>query len=222
MSSTIAKVLPLALGAAISPVLLLLQVATLASKNYPLRRALLILASSSAVTAIVIIAISLTNQQSTTTSAPQESIHGWIEIVLATLLAANALRIILAPPSDTEVKAKPDEANPRLHPVRYLLLGLAAMVTNFTTIVLLIPAVHEVVTAPISNSDQVVLLISVGLLVEFVAFFPIIVVVAAGKKGPVMLDRLSNFLHRHRHRIAIVVSLVFAIYLAYSGIKALA
>ena len=47
----------------------------------------------------------------------------------------------------------------------------------------------------------------IGIIVEFVAYFPILVVLAAGKKDPVLLDHLSTYLRTHRRRIGIVVSL---------------
>ena len=222
MGSTFRQILPLVIGAAISPVLLLLQVATLASKNFPLRRALLVLVSSSMVTALIIIFVSSTNQKSSSSSGSQDAVHAWIEIVLAVVLLANAVRSMLAPASDAEVKAPPDESSARLHAVRYLLLGVAAMATNFTTIVLLIPAVHDVAISSLSTQDKATLLVVVGIIVEFVAYFPILVVLAAGKKGPVLLDHLSTYLRTHRRRIGIVVSLGFAIYLGYSGLSALA
>ena len=128
MGSTFRQILPLVIGAAISPVLLL-QVATLASKNFPLRRALLVLVSSSMVTALIIIFVSSTNQKTSSSSGSQDAVHAWIEIVFAVVLLANAVRSMLTPASDAEVKAPPDESSARLHAVRYLLLGVAAMAT---------------------------------------------------------------------------------------------
>ncbi|MSO17631.1 MAG: hypothetical protein CK520_02250 [Actinobacteria bacterium] len=75
MGSTFRQILPLVIGAAISPVLLLLQVATLASKNFPLRRALLVLVSSSMVTALIIIFVSSTNQKTSSSSGSQDAVH---------------------------------------------------------------------------------------------------------------------------------------------------
>ena len=218
MSATLLRVLPLAFGAAISPVILLLQVATLASPRYPVRRACIVLAATAVVVVVVMGVVLATDAHAGATPKRDPVVDGWIRIVLALVLLAGAVRTALRPADDAAAPA--DDADPGVRGVRYFLLGLGAMAANVTTIVLLVPATREVATADIGD-DRLVVLAVVFVVTLLPAYGPLLVLAALGRRGPAALAAMSTWLRAHRRAVTVVVSLGFAAYLGISGLVAL-
>lgn len=223
MGSTLAQVLPLALGAAVSPVILLLQVATLGSKRRPVARALLVLLGCTTVVVTVVLVVVLGHHRTTaTTSATDRLISGWIKISLAIVLLGVAVRTALTPRASVDAEPPPDDGDGRVHPVRSVLLGVAAMLTNVTTLVLLIPAVRDAATASIPTVERIAVLVITGAIVLVPAYGPLVVVAALGRRGPATLAALGAWLHRNQRTISVAVSLGFALLLGITGFRAVA
>lgn len=220
MGPTLAEVLPLALGAAISPVLVLLQVATLASGRHALVRSFCVLGGTAAVTAAVMAVVVVADHATSGgVGAGDVVVKGWIEVVLGIVLAAGGVRILLAP-RDADSSVPPPAGDERVHAVRSVLLGVAAMVTNVTTIVLLVPATHRSWTAPLPTGQRVLLLAVVALVTLLPASLPPLAVVALGRRGPTVLAALSGTLHRHQRIITAIVALGFAAVFLVTGLRA--
>lgn len=218
-TATLLRVLPLAFGAAISPVILLLQVATLASPRYPVRRACIVLAATALVVVAVMGVVLATDAHAGAAPTSDPVVDGWIRIVLALVLLAGALRTALRPAPDGDAPP-PDDADPGVRGVRFFLLGLGAMAANVTTIVLLVPATREVATADIGD-DRLVVLAVVFVVTLLPAYGPLLVLAALGRRGPAALAAMSTWLRAHRRAVTVVVSLGFAAYLGISGLVAL-
>jgi hypothetical protein len=226
VADTLVTVLPLALGGAISPVILLLQLATLASRAHPVGRALVVLAANITVVVVIVAVVVVTDHRTATgaiaTGNATDVVGAWIKVVLAVLLAATALRLALEHdktegPADDDTG---DDTEP-LRPMRYFLLGLGAMVSNATTIVLLIPAVHTVATAGLRRPQELTLLAVVSIIVLLPSYLPLVALGALGRRGPEALSTLGRWLHGHQRQVGIAVSAGFAVYLGWSGLAAL-
>ena len=227
MGSTFLAVLPLALGGAISPMILLLQLATLASRWHPVARSLVVLSANVAVVAVITVFVVVTDHRTAAGGTPPgtaEVVGAWIKVVLALLLLATAIRLALQTHTDTtEPPAENVDAAPQpVRPGRYFLLGVAAMVSNATTIVLLIPAMHDVATAGLAGSEEVVLYLLVAAIVLLPSYLPLVALGAMGRRGPTVLAHLSEWLRVHNRDVGIAVSAGFAIYLGWTGFAALA
>lgn len=223
MGATFAKVLPLALGAAISPVILLLQVATLASPRYPVRRACIVLGATALVVATVMLAVAATDHAASTAPKTDPVVGGWIRVVLAVVLLAGAVRAALSPaPEEQHPPEGADAADAPVHGWRYFLLGIVAMVTNITTIVLLIPATRDAASADLASGQRLLILAVVFLITLFPAYGPLLALAALGSRGPAALAAMSAWLHRHHKAVTVAVSLGFSVYLGISGWIALA
>lgn len=219
MGSALLEVLPIALGAAISPILLLLQVATLASGRHALVRSFCVLAGTVVVTAAVMAVVVVADHATTGGAGPGDPVvTDWIEVVLGVVLAAGGVRILISP---REAASAPSPTTPddRVHAVRSVLLGVAAMVTNLTSIVLLIPATHRAWTAPLPTGQRVLLLAVVGVVTLLPASLPPLLVVALGRRGPVVLSAMSGALHRHQRTITALVALGFAAVFLVKGLR---
>ena len=228
MGRTFVEILPLALGGAISPVVLLLQLATLASRSHPVTRAFIVLAATTLVVAIVTLVVVIGDHRATagvTPTGAADLVGAWIRIVLAVLLLGTALRLLLTDrPADTaSPSTSPDAgADQPLRPARFFLLGVGAMATNATTLVLLIPAVHTVATAGLRSTQELSLYVTIALIVLLPAYLPLVALGAMGRRGPAVLADLSGWLRTHNRTIEIAVSLGFAVFLGWSGFSALA
>ena len=228
MGRTFIEVLPLALGGAISPVVLLLQLATLASRSHPVTRAFIVLAATTLVVAVVTAVVVVGDHRTAAGVAPTgaaDVVGAWIRIVLAVLLLGTALRLLLSdrPDNGTSPASDGDSgADQPLRPARFFLLGVGAMATNATTLVLLIPAVHTVATAGLRSTQELSLYVSIALIVLLPAYLPLVALGAMGRRGPAVLERLSGWLRTHHRTIEIAVSLGFAVFLGWSGFSALA
>jgi len=225
MVQTLMRVLPLAVGSAISPVVLLLQMATLASRFHAVARSLVVLAGNAGVVVLVtaVIIVGDRRDDASVATGGIGEVGAWIRIVLAVLLALTAMRLALG--GHTESHQEPTDegvADPGIRPGRYLLLGVAAMATNATSMVLFIPAVHTAVTASLSAPGELLVVVVLWLFILLPAFIPLMAFGALGSKGPAVIAQFGTWLRTHNRTIGIVVSTVFAIYLGWAGFSALA
>lgn len=225
MTAALTRVLPLALGAMVSPMLLLLQAAALASRFHAVVRSLLVLAGNALVVAVVTVVIVVSDHRTEAGMATGggEVVGAWIRIVLAVFLAVTAVRLALGDRSGDQVTPDAGTAtDPGVRPGRYLLFGIAAMATNATSLVLFIPAVHTTVTAGLDRVGEVAVLGVLWLFILAPSFAPLLVYAALGNRGPAVLDRFGRWLRTHNRTIGIVVAAGFAVYLGVSGFVSLA
>lgn len=228
MGRTFIEILPLALGGAVSPVLLLVQLATLASRSHPIARSLIVLGANALVVAVVVVVVVVGDHRTTMGATPGgtgDVVGAWIRIVLAVLLLATAVRLLLVGDKDTHDDSHDDQAAGTsaepLRALRFFLLGVGSMASNATTLVLLIPAVHTVATAGLRGSQELSLYVSISAIVLLPSYLPLLGLGALGKRGPAALSTLSTWLRRHNRAVQIVVSLGFAVFLGWTGFAAL-
>jgi len=215
----IAKVLPLAVGAAISPTILVVVLLVLGSPVHPRARGTAYAAGAITVL-LVLSAISLTLlRRSVTGHKASDPIYGWIDIGFGILIALVGLRALLTTPKP---KATPtDGADDRPHLARFYVIGLAMMLSNFSTLVLYVPAMKDVAVASVGFGAKLVV---VGLVLAFasvLAWAPVLMDVVAPKAAGHVLDPLNGFMTRHQRAVTVTVCFVFTIVLIAKGARAL-
>ena len=228
MGRTFLEVLPLALGGAISPVVLLVQLATLASRSHPISRSLIVLGANALVVAVVVVVVVVGDHRTAVGATPSgtgDVVGAWIRIVLAVLLLATAVRLLLVGDKDSSDESDADRAADTsaepLRALRFFLLGIGAMASNATTLVLLIPAVHTVATSGLRGTQELSLYVSISAIVLLPSYLPLLGLGALGKRGPAALNALSTWLRRHNRAVQIVISLGFAVFLGWTGFTTL-
>ena len=99
------------------------------------------------------------------------------------------------------------------------LLGVVIMITNFSTILLYLPAMRAISAARVADSDKVVA-VTVALLITLL---PVLVVyllaVLWPKYSKPMLDRMHGFIDRHQRAIGITIEVIFGVYLVVKGLR---
>jgi threonine/homoserine/homoserine lactone efflux protein len=215
MASLLGIVLPLAVGASISPTVLALQLLTLSRQNAPVARAWAI-AGGCAVVLALLSGLALALAQSTGGSKSPSEAGAIVKLVAAALLVAIAVRQLRAPP------AAPKPEHVGAHPLRRsFALGVGLMLTNFSSILLFFPAMHEIATSDAGLGAQLVAFALLYAIALLMAFGPPLFVTLLGSRATPVLARLNGILAAHRRGIGAGLCLAFAVFLALAGVKAL-
>jgi hypothetical protein len=224
MSSSVpevlAQVLPLALGAAVSPVILLVQMATLTSGTARLARAWAVAAGTAvALTGWGLAGWVLVNRLPTPRTGPDATAAA-VDLALSLVLVALGLRS-LSQRHDPPHTPAAQEPTGGAHVAASFAVGLVAMATNVTTVVLFLPAVRDVARAELSVGGSAAVLAVLLVIVTVAAWLPVLAVTLGGAAGRRLLDRIGQFTSSHHATIAAVVSFGFALYLGWTGLRRL-
>lgn len=215
MGATLVRCLPLAVGVAISPVILALQIAALSSKRRPKERATAVLIGVTVVAVVVVLAVAaLDHHAAPTPSAARWIVAGWIRLGAAVVLLGVAAASALHRSARHQVHSGPEVGDDAGHLVRFALFGAAAMLGDS---VLLLPAAHDAAVASIPVAQRVEILAIVLVVALIPAYLPLLAALVTGTWGLGQLERLRNWFTRHVRTITIVGALGIAAYLALSG-----
>ncbi len=223
MGALLASVLPLALGAGVSPTLLALQLLVLAGPADRLARAWSLAAGSALVLAVYAVCGVTVLRQIHGKSAPHHSLRdALIELVCAGLLVALALRSCLRYRTAGEHHGSWAATHLTTAPLPWFVgAGAIGMLTNFSTLVLFLPALHQIERAQVSTLARW----AVFAVLYVVTLLPVLLPVAAaailGPRAEPILDRVHTFISRRSRQIGVTIELVFAAYLAWKGVTEL-
>lgn len=219
MGELLTKVIPLSIGAAFSPTVLALELLILSGKR-PRARSTAFLAGILLVFA-GLTALGLVLSHTSSTSPAQEAITKTVDVVAGALLLLLALGTIfrsLAHDSVAPVGGEnKDTRTPGL--LSAFLLGIAIMVSNFSTILLYLPAMRSISAATISDIDKV-LVVAIAF---FIAAAPILLIYGFATGFPRIatppLNRLRAWIDQHQKTIGIAVEVIFGAYLIVKALQ---
>ena len=98
--------------------------------------------------------------------------------------------------------------------------GLVGMLTNVTSLVLYIPAMHIAYNAPVPGADKTVAILIMFLFTMVPLLVPLTIAVAMGPKADTVLGAMNRFVAQHSADINAGLCFVFAIYLGYGAVSA--
>lgn len=219
MSDTLAHVLPLALGAAVSPTILTIGILILAGQHGRLRMAIFTACNIGLMVVLAIVGLKVFSHAVTTNSSESmQSISATVDIVLGVVLLLLGVKMWIH--GDSEKTEKPKETDSGLHPLRYALLGVAFTVTNFTTLVLYGPALKEIALAKLPSDEEILVTAILVAIATVTAWLPLVASVVAPKTATRILGDVKRFTTVHKRTISITVLFVFGAYLLWKGIAA--
>jgi hypothetical protein len=132
---------------------------------------------------------------------------------VAVLAVETAVALLLA--VGTGGSDTPDETTAAIKlAAAILLLGGALMISNVTTTVLFIPAIHDVGVSDVETADQALAIALVIAITAIPAFAPPLAVSLLGARADALLARLNDFTTRHRRGINAGICFMFAAFLA--------
>ncbi|MGZ5308801.1 MAG: GAP family protein [Solirubrobacterales bacterium] len=154
MGNLLPGVLPLALGAAISPLLLTATLLVLSGKDRPLARGFAVALGAAlplvALGIFGLVAFSSTGQPGGGGSDSEAS--AWLDLGLGLLLLALAALELRRRPAGKQ-SATAETPAPRSRVWRSALLGMGMMLANFTTAILYIAAVKQIARSPCCSAS---------------------------------------------------------------------
>lgn len=220
MGSLLPTILPLALGAAVSPTLAALVIAVLASGRDGLRRAVALTAGA-AVPLVVIALVVLLTFHATGVADPgprHRKFDGILDLVFAVVLAYLAFRALQPPKTPQEKQAERAERAPG-GPGRYVALGVGIMVVNFSTLALFVPAMKDIARARDVGAIGEVLAVAFVIVIALIpAWVPVALRAAFPERAQEILKPLGVWMHDHQRALGGWVSAAFAAYLAVRGV----
>jgi len=218
MGHLIVTILPLALGAAVSPTLLTLTVLILTAKQRAGARALVFALGAG----LVLLGLGLVEMYVlrgvAASRGPTSPIFFWIDLGFGVLLVALALRSLLAKPK-TKKDRKPMGSDWGLD--KYFVLGVAGMATNASTLVIYVPLAKEISRAQISGLLQIVVLVAANLLIMAPVLIPLGIRVFLPGPSTRILGALDVWVTKNGRRLGGVLILAVGALLVYRGLRGL-
>ena len=217
MGDLLRTVVPLALGAAIAPTILTIELVTLGGKVAPRRRGWAIAVGYAAgLLAWAAVAVAFTRGVGGSGAEPE-----WTAVVrlvaAAGLAIAGVVTLVRNPPDKTPRQLALDR------PALALFLGAGAvvMLTNLTTLALFLPAVHLIGVSGLGFADRAIAFGIVAAITMLPAIAPPLAVTIVGAPAERALAAMNGWLVRHRRAVGAAVCFGFAILLAVQGISEL-
>jgi hypothetical protein len=220
MGSLLPTMLPLAFGAAISPVVLIVNVLLLSSRTRPIARSIAYAVGCTII--IVGFGVAGVTVISGVSTAPRD-VAAVIHLVVGTISLGFALRALIQgpspPPKKEEVTPAADERKPAW---RFVFAGLGAMGINMTTLTLYLSIDAEIVRAPISVLEEAFALTIVVVIILIPVWVPLALTIFLPRVAHEVFGPMNDFFTRHKRAIEIIVPGGFGVYLLTLGILLLA
>jgi len=215
-------VLPFALGAAVSPTLLTLELLILAGKVQPKVRAwFFVIGATVALDAFAALCVSVLGNASDADGGPVSPWTIAIDAVVIVLLVALGIRELRHRKLATD---QPSRLRQRISTAKapvFLGIGALAMLGNFSTLVLYIPAVHIITRSTDAASTKV----GAGLMLLFITllplWLPVLAVSLVGHRSDPLLAKVNGFTTRYQQQVNAGICFVFAAIVAVDLVQKL-
>ena len=201
------RVLPLAIGAAVSPVVLVVQLLNLSSPRRPLARSGAFLLGSTLVVLLWLLCAGWIASLLPVAQRGPDPIAAAFDAMFALVLSALGQRIL----------QQPHPVEPRPAPAGVMapaLSGLALMGCNLSSLVLFLPAVQDITRAPLTGTAWWAAGSSLVLITLLPAWLPPLLVLVLGARVRAVLARLSSWVVPRQRGINASVCFVLALVLA--------
>lgn len=210
------QILPLLLGAAISPVATTGMITVLATNNKStiIKGFSYLLGTTMPLLIIGIPGIFLFSHID---FAPKNTvINSWIDLLAGLVLLGLAVKVALKPKTDKTKTATQDSHRNQSYS-KLTALGIVLMITNFSTLVLFIPAVKDIAISSLDVSGKSILLIVSIAITLLMIFAPLLIFILSPKRSEKILSSLKSLINRHMREVTLSILIVFGIYLLIKG-----
>ena len=221
MGTLLTAVLPLALGAAISPTLLALQLLVLSGPTHRLARAwALALGAALVLGAFSLVCVTALQHVRTHHSGHKSATDAAVLLASGALLAALVVRSRIRRPTTGEKHSSKiaDRLATASTPV-FVGVGAFGMIVNFSTLLLVLPALHEITHSTASTTAQVAVFAVMYVIVLLPVLVPVVAATILGGRADRALDTTHAWVGRNARTIGTVIEAVFAVYLIIKGVR---
>lgn len=217
MDELLAKVVPLALGAAVSPMVLTVQIFILAGRTKPLLRGW-VFTVGGALTLVAYSLLGATVLKGAASADRHSVLTAIVRLTAAALLLLLAVRAARAKATSSQKLL--DRLDSASTP-SFLVVGVLTMIANFSTLVLFLPAIHEILRSSVGTTDKFLTYALLLAITMIPALLPVLIATLMGSKAEPVLSDLNRFVTKFAKQINVGICLLFAILLLWGGIKAL-
>jgi len=222
MDQLLVAVLPLALGAAISPTLLALQLLILAGPTHRLSRAWSLTLGAALVLGVFSILCVTALQHVQTHHAHKSATDAAVLLVSGALLAALAVRSLIRRPTTGEKNSSRSAGRLATAPTPWFIgVGALGMVVNFSTLLLVVPAIHEITHSTATTTVKAAVFVVLYVIVLLPVLLPVLFASVLGSRADRALDATHRWVGSHSRMIGTVIEVVFAAYLVVRGLRAI-
>lgn len=210
------QILPLLLGAAISPVAATGMITVLATSNKStiVKGFVYLLGTAIPLLLIGIPGIFLFSHID---FAPKNTaVSSWIDLVAGLVLLGLAVRVALKT-KEGKAKTTTQDSHRNQSYNKLIALGVALMITNFSTLVLFVPAVKDIAISSLDTAQKSILLLMSIAITLVMIFTPLLIFILLPKRSEKMLSSLKSLINRHMREITLSLLIVFGIYLLIKG-----
>lgn len=204
--------IPLGLGAAVSPLVLVGAVAVMTGPS-PLRHGCAFAAGVAVpLIAVTVVCLALGNAVSLPEASDQTK--GWIDAGLGAVLVALGLLTLSRPAKPPKQQTRPAGESTW----RFVPMGAALMTTNVTTFALYIPAMKLIAESSVSDVEEAIAIAVVLGVTMTLVLVPLAIVAAAPQTSARLLGRAGDWLGSHHRAVTMALCFGFGAYLVVHGI----
>ena len=214
MDKTFLQVLPLVIGATISPTGLLFVMMILSGKDSPKKKALSFVLGSTVFLILLGLLIFFTAKPAINATAHPDVTSSVIDIVLGLFIVLIVIKSVFFKKKD-----KPVDKNKHKKP--YSVIGFLYMFINVSTLIPFIAAIKIIAANKLAPWDNISIVIAVILITMLMVAFPVIITYSMPKKSETILGPVNAFMSKHGSKIANVYFVLMATYLIYHGVSRL-
>ncbi len=228
-------ILPLALGSAVSPLVLVAQILTVTRSGSGLRAGWWFGLGSAVVVALWISLALVVGHALPQAPAGPDPESACLRLVLALVLLGLGVKLLRQAPEPVQAHAGQQGPSPdsqgtgsqdgpatRRHPLRRAFgLGLVTMASNVTSLVLVFPAVHDLGRDRLPGLQEALLVGLIALFALLPSLAPPLLLLVSGAGGRRQLERLNGWTQAHQRQISGGLCLGFGLLLALSGFSSL-
>ena len=226
MGELIAKTVPVAIGGAVSPILVISVVLLLSGTRKPRARALAFAVGNVVALALIAVAVLLLFHSVGQTGTGTTKVSRLIDLILGLLLMAMGVGKLIefalrkrsggSEPVGPDAEAD-DPAAAKGGVLGSLALGVGLMATNITTIALFLSAMKDVAAANVSNGARIAVVAVTIVIIMVPVAVPLLITVVAPAASTRVLAAVRTFITRYRDLIMGVFVTGFGVYLTIKG-----
>jgi len=221
MIELLISVLPLAIGAAITPSLFAVQL--LIVSNDPWRaRALAAFLGSAFAFGIAVTVLLLGFAQLPESGGSTDLLDGVIRLVAAALFGAATIYFFVPHPGiQSKVQSSIERRVTRAKAIDFFGITFVLSIKDFSSFILIVAAMHDIAVASIEWPFKAVVTLLVFTLALSTVILPPLMRTALGTPGKTVLTKIYTLTMKHQFFVMGIVFAALTVYLTLSGIRAL-
>ena len=224
LSVLLASVLPLALGAAVSPTVLIGIILILSISDRPKLSGIAFYTGAIIILLIVVAAGMIIGRGAEVASSKPPSVaSAYFDLALGILLILFGIWKVIkkgdGAPDKNRFVGKSKSAVSDF--IKYMISGLAMFTINFTTTVLVFAAGKDIGLSNAGFTDKLIVVVIITLITLLVVEIPLLIYFTMPKRSEKLLNPLNVWMQKNSRYLMAGIIFIFGIYLLVKGINVL-